>query len=291
MSGEEIWTAPKAANRLVRIAEAFSNAHGASRFPIDVTQLALGAASIFGWDDPITEIRAAAVVSFEGALVSNDTRQRWLLLYNDSIRSAGRIRFTQAHELGHYILHRQRRESFECSSDDMLNWSDRDEDLEGEADLFASYLLMPFDDYRKQVDCECDLAVLGACADRYGVSLQAATLRWLSYTDEKAVILMSRDGYISWAWSSRPAFRSGAFFKTKATPLPVPPNALASDTAKTTERAGKVLPANVWFPHAAPDLTLREMKIYSGLYESTLTLLVLPRWADVWKPRAFDEET
>ena len=30
-----------------------------------------------------------------------------------------------------------------------------------------------------------DLDILGRCADRYGVSLTAAMLKWLSYTDEK----------------------------------------------------------------------------------------------------------
>lgn len=284
------WTAPKAANRLVRIAEAFSKAHGTPRFPINVEQLAADAANIFGWDDPISEVRSASVASFEGALIPNETRKKWLLLYNDSIRSQGRIRFTQAHELGHYILHRHARNSFECSSDDMLYWSTAEKDREGEADLFASYVLMPFDDYRRQVDDECTLDVLGACAERYGVSLQAATLRWLSYTDQKAVILMSTDGYASWAWSSKAAFESGAFFKTKNAPLPIPSASLAADSTILSERAGREISASTWFPFAPKDLSLREMKIYSEHYESTLTLLVLPRWADVWKPRVWEND-
>jgi Zn-dependent peptidase ImmA (M78 family) len=39
----------------------------------------------------------------------------------------------------------------------MLNWSKDDKDIEGQADLFASYLLMPLDDYRKQVTTTVDL--------------------------------------------------------------------------------------------------------------------------------------
>ena len=38
-----------------------------------------------------------------------------------------------------------------------------------------------------------DLDVLGHCAERYDVSLTAAILKWLSYTDEKAIVVMSRD--------------------------------------------------------------------------------------------------
>ena len=171
----------------------------------------------------------------------------------------------------------------------MLNWSEEEKDIEGQADLFASYLLMPLDDFRKQVADHCDLEMLGACADRYGVSMQAATLRWLSYTDEKAVILMSRDGYVNWAWSSKPAFKAGAFFKTKASPVEVPSASLTADTSIAVDRVGRETPAKLWFPYADSKLSLVEMKIFSEHYDSTLTLLRLPRYADVWKPRVWGD--
>lgn len=284
----ELWTPTKAANRLIQIARIFSNAHGVSRFPVDIKQLALEAGNLFHWEDPISEVKSASIESFEGALFPDEGKRKWMLLYNDALRSPGRVRFTQAHELGHYILHRQTCESFECSSEDMLNWSDEEKNMEGQADLFASYLLMPLDDFRTQADLGCDLDILGACADRYGVSLQAVILKWLSYTDEKAVILMSRDGYINWAWSSKAAFKAGAFFKTKSNPIPIPTASLAANQMVTVERSGASLPAQIWFPYANPDLTLTEMKIYSEHYDSVLTLLRLPRYADVWKPRTWD---
>ncbi|MDZ4077624.1 ImmA/IrrE family metallo-endopeptidase [Hydrocarboniphaga sp.] len=282
-----VWTPPKAANRLVRIAAAFSAAHNRPRFPIDVKALALDAGSIFQWSDPISEVKAASIPSFEGALFPDEGRRKWMLLYNDAIRSTGRVRFTQAHELGHYILHREHRQSFECSSDDMLDWSEEEKNLEGQADLFASYLLMPFDDFRDNTNCVCDLNVLGACANRYGVSLQAAILRWLSCTEEKAVILMSRDGFVNWAWSSKRAFECGAFFKTKQSPIELPKDSLAANMAVSADRVGRELAAGIWFPYAEKGLTITEMKVYSELYESTLTLLRLPRYAEVWKPREF----
>lgn len=53
------------------------------------------------------------------------------------------------------------------SDDDMHNWTQDDKDIEGQADLFASYLLMPLDDYRIQVSTSAvDLDVLAHCADR-----------------------------------------------------------------------------------------------------------------------------
>lgn len=278
----EILTPQRAANRLAKLAEVFSTAHGVDRFPVDVPSLALETARIFGWSDPITQVQAANIKGFDGALFPGDDRKKWLLLYNEKVSSPGRVRFTQAHELGHYILHRQIRESFQCSDADMLNWSQDDKDIEGQADLFASYLLMPLDDYRKQVTTTVDLDLLGHCADRYGVSLTAAILKWLQYTDEKAVLVMSNDGFINWAWSSDPAAKAGAFFRTRNSVIPVPAGALAADHDIKNDRTGTQIPASIWFPHTRVETLLREMKIHAEQYGVVLSLLHLPRSADVW---------
>src|SRR3546814_7564717 len=64
---------------------------------------------------------------------------------------------------------------------------------------------MPLDDFRRQIDAKVrvDLDIISHCADRYRVSLIAAVLRWLSYTQKRAVLVVSRDGFILWARSSR----------------------------------------------------------------------------------------
>ena len=285
----EVWTPQRAANRLAKLAEVFSAAHGVDRFPVDVPSLAMETARIFGWSDPITQVQAANIEGFDGALFPGDGRKEWLLLYNEAVSSTGRVRFTQAHELGHYILHRQARESFQCSDADMLNWSKDDKDIEGQADLFASYLLMPLDDYRKQVTTAVNLDLLGHCSDRYGVSLTAAILKWLQYTDEKAVLVMSRDGFMNWAWSSEPAAKAGAFFRTRNNVIPVPDGALAANVEIKDDRPGTQIPASVWFPHASADTPLREMKVNAEQYGVVLSLLHLPRSADVWPPWAAEE--
>lgn len=123
------WPLQRTANRLVKVVEAVSAAHGIARFPVDVPQLALECAQIFNWADPITKVQAAAIKGFDGALFPGESRKEWLLLTNNTVTSPGRVRFTQAHELGHYILHRMYRESFQCSDADMLNWSPDDRDI------------------------------------------------------------------------------------------------------------------------------------------------------------------
>jgi hypothetical protein len=108
----------KEAIRLTHILDTFLGKTGPGRFPVDVPQLARECANIYKWDDPITDIIEADINNFEGALIPSETREKWAILYNSRLQSAGRIRFTQAHELGHYILHRQRRDQFQCSTED-----------------------------------------------------------------------------------------------------------------------------------------------------------------------------
>jgi hypothetical protein len=147
----EAWTPTRAAIRITKQLNLFSECHRTPRFPVNVTELAMEAANLFGWKDPITDVRAESIPGFEGALFANDARSRWMLLYSKDLTSDGRIRFTQAHELGHYILHRLECDRFECTDKDMLNWKADGRNIEAESDLFASYLLMPLDDYRDQL--------------------------------------------------------------------------------------------------------------------------------------------
>jgi hypothetical protein len=282
--GEEKLAPAKSANYLNTVLNAFHHVHGGDRFPVDVEKLALGVHEIFKWSDPITQIKRADIKGFEGMLASNDDKSKWMIAYNSSLTSEGRIRFTKAHELGHYILHRQHKNSFMCSKDDMLDWQGAN--IESDADKFASYLLMPLDDFRVQVNAPVDLDLLSHCADRYGVSLTAAILKWLSYTEEKAVLVMSNDGFINWASSSDPAFRSGAFFKTKGKVIPLPEEALAADESIRRIANGEKIQAKKWFPYADSDADLTEMKMYSEQYDSTLTLLILPKYADFWPPKS-----
>ena len=97
--------------------------------------------------------------------------------------------------------------------------------LKAEADTFAAYLLMPLDDFRRQIPADADptLDDLSAATERYGVSLIACVLRWLEYTTRRSMLVISRDGIILWARASEPAFMSGLFIRSKnVAPVAVP---------------------------------------------------------------------
>ena len=58
------------------------------------------------------------------------------------IREQGRKRFTTAHEIGHYLLHKDA-DSLSCGAKEIANWTNLGANPEHEADEFASELLLP----------------------------------------------------------------------------------------------------------------------------------------------------
>jgi hypothetical protein len=152
---------------------------------------------------------------------------------------------------------------------------------------------MPIDDFRGRVgDDLVDIDVLDDCARRYGVSLTAAILKWLEFTLQRAVLVISTDGYILWARSSQSALKSGVFFRTRGHVVPVPEHSLAArHDMVVLERQGIELAAQTWFPQEPEEMALREMKIVSDRYDQTMSLLILPKAEPrYWQREGQDEE-
>lgn len=280
----ETFTPSTAAIRLTHWLDA-AEAAGLQRFPVDVEQLALSVGKELKWPDPIFKVAAADIPTFEGGLFHMGD-QGWALLYNRSLTSTGRIRFTQAHELGHYLVHRLAQEQFECSQADMVHWGPEQRSIEAEADEFASNLLMPMKQFRACTSSSIiDFEILSDASTKFGVSLTAAALRWIRSTEQSAVLVLSRDGFMDWAISSDKARSNGAFFKTKGRVVGLPAGSLAADETVGSSRAGERIGLDTWFEHAHPDAAAREMKLVCENYGYTLTLLNLSPGDKVWAPR------
>lgn len=249
---------------------------GADRFPVDVPDVAREFSHQRFPHDPITLVKGDALPGFEGALYrALDDGKGWGIIYNNAITSPGRINFTLAHEFGHYLLHRlEFPDGKECGQQDFVRWDSEYGQIEAQANEFAATLLMPLDDFRRQIDARAlpDLDGIGACANRYRVSLIAATLRWLQYTERRSVLVISRDGFILWARSSEPALRTGAFFRTaNRPPIPIPSASLAAQRECVEGSKGTVdLDAGTWLNEPCG-----EMVLFSDQYDFTISLLHL----------------
>lgn len=203
-------------------AMALSKAWG-NHFPVGVREIAQEVSAKHA--DPISKIESLPIgeEDFEGVLIQGKKSKKWGLAYSAHIREDGKINFTIAHEFGHYMLHRKEHNQFACTEDDLRNFpyaTEEARNLEQEANEFASYLLMPANDFRAQVDGQrVNIDLMSHCANRYATSLAASVLKLIDFIDRPIAIIVSENGVVKWSRSSQRALRQGLWFK-RGTSIP-----------------------------------------------------------------------
>ncbi|MGE0769642.1 MAG: ImmA/IrrE family metallo-endopeptidase [Hyphomicrobiaceae bacterium] len=278
-----------------RITQMLDHVLGADRFdrgPVDIIRLALEYSRQVAPQTPIHEVVERNIPGCVGALVYGEAKPRqWAIMYHVG-QTDGRRSFTVGHEFGHYVLHRQLIEEdarfaggIYCDENAVVRRGGSG--IEKEADEFAANLLMPFNDFRSQLPAKArgDFEILSRLAKRYGVSLTAAILRWLEYTETRAIMIVSNEGFAHWAKPSEAALKSGRFIRTKDTVFELPVQAFAargdySDTAL----GGTMQAAGVWFPEPVHEMCFR-----SDRYDQEITILQFE--SDGPRFQAEEEET
>lgn len=257
---------------------------GEDRFPVDVEALALEISR--NYEDPITAVKGIDIDGFEGMLRARRKKPGWQILYNTQPRYRGRERFTLAHEFGHYLLHRRPLTAahycngelsddfdFECLPLQSNDWKEAEREREEEADTFASFLLMPIDDYRSQVgDQEITRDLLGHITDRYGVSLLAATRKWIEFTDTRSAMVVARDGFALWGRASTSARDGGVFIRSG---MPIPDGsvmAMGSASQHVNSARPVSLPDGVWTFSRGSE-PVRELAFFSDRLGISVSLL------------------
>ena len=231
--------------------------------------------------------------AFEGMLARDpDDHAVWGIAYNGKARGE-RQRFTIAHELGHFILHRSQKQSFNCDSQSVHTGIDGLRQIEREADEFAGNLLMPGDLLREWISNQrIDLHVLSAIAKRFQVSFEALCIRFIKFTKQRAILVYWDNGFVKYEWRSSSAVRTRARIRRNGDPQEPLPGTLAADTSVEQEWDGTEMSAAIWCPEEAAHMKLWEFKHSYGARDRILTLLLLenaePRsWDRSWQ----DEES
>lgn len=109
-------------------------------FPIPVKEIALRTgiiriatfSELFPWLD-------SSEIPLEGMIISDDYKEKGVILYKEHPHAPGRDNFTIAHELGHH-LHQNHRSTQGCISSD---FNEKQDIFEREANLFAEKLILP----------------------------------------------------------------------------------------------------------------------------------------------------
>ena len=188
----------KEANRLTRLWQD----HGPNTYPLDISQLIDGALQNSDFSGEL-KTRIGRHDAFEGCLVKTENTEKWTILLNSQIENNRRQRFTYAHELGHFMCHRSLRDRFEDSEETLNDFRD---EIEKEANAFASWLLMPANILRDEfsgiswnTDSLCEIG------NRFECSLQASALRFVGLSSKPIAFVVSRDGMVIWGTKSKSA--------------------------------------------------------------------------------------
>lgn len=241
-------------------------------FPVGVKDIALEVTKA-KFSDPIGCVVPHGVAGIDGMLSKRQKKNDWCISYDESVTVPGRINFTIAHELGHYLLHRRQRDTFQCGQLQIVEYDSPDSKrIESQANTFASYLLMPRNDYETQIaGQECSFEVLRHCADRYQTSLTATALKWLEFTSEAAMLVVAdHDEFICWSYCSNAASRIGAY-KSPGEMVPASVLEHVKSKARHDQEARRVAPG-VW--HATEEAM--ELVIVSDQFEQMIFLIRFP---------------
>lgn len=293
MSVAQILTGPIAANTIQKWLRVWHSEGAPDAVDLEVVRQMLPSTP---YGTGVREIKVPMALDIdgcEGMLVRNpkDTAE-WGIFYNGKT-SSERRRFTIAHELGHFILHRGQRQNFSCDKESVYSGIDTIRLIEREADDFASNLLMPGDLLREWISNQSiDLHVLSAIAKRFQVSFEALCIRFIKFTTQRAILVYWDNGYLKYEWRSSSAVKTRIRIRRNGDPQEPLPGTLAADASIEQEWDGAEMSAAIWCAEEEAHMKLREFKHSYGARDRVLTLLILEdaeprRWDNSWK----DEES
>lgn len=146
---------------------------------------------------------AMGVLVMDGPLDGADARllrkgARGLIRVKDTLPERGRRRFAIAHELGHWLLHKNVSQVLACTSLDMVAQYQGSEP-EIEANYFAAALLMPESLFGPRVRGHRPSAErVKSLAAAFDTSLTATAVRCVELADDYCAVVISEQGQVRW---------------------------------------------------------------------------------------------
>jgi len=225
-----------------------------------------------------------------------DGARRFCLFYAEEEspwRPPGRVRFSIAHELGHYFIpaHREYLLSgrWHGSCADFV-W---DKPVEREADQFAAALLMPRGLFHKKVMAKrqgvCSLKeLLHLASDVFLTSVASTTIRYCELNYEPCCIVVSHKGQIRYCVRSEDMARLGLGWLPKGGRVPIQSvtagmAALKQSLEYLAHPLEGPVDSEVWFD-SRQSYRLWEEAIMLGRTELVLTLLSAEKTSDSDEP-------
>ena len=180
----------------------------------------------------------------EGRITHNG--KNGIIAVNSRIDYTPKKRFTIAHELGHFRLHKSTK-LFGCTKETFFDFQN-DRSQETEANVFAAELLMPETIFRKYVKGKMiSQKLLSDTSTFFGTSLQSTAFRYAETGPHPIAIVFCEDGQVKWSKINRD-------FNYKFIPfgMRVSKNSYAFDffEGKTIPTSPEEISLEAWFSEA-----------------------------------------
>ena len=169
---------------------------------------------------------------------------RAFIRVSDQIVQDGRVRFTIAHEVGHFLL-RHRLPQGQAGSENLVPF---DTHQEREADIFATEFLMPEEWVAPFCGARISFDGVHDVATTFRTSPVASAVRYAEVSPTSCAVVYSEKAHVKWAKRSRS-------FPHRIPPkLRIGPGAVAFDYdgRNALKPSPREVPASAWFaPHVA----------------------------------------
>jgi len=210
---------------------------------------------------------------FNGRIEYIPTKKIFILYYPEKI--SPRVRFSMAHELGHFYIPEHRELLLAGKSHNSQSGFISDKKLETEADEFAAILLIPQKYLDKLVLAKKFLTLkdLLEQANKLQVSITAMAIRYVKITSDRCAIILSQDGQQKFYWPSDEMEYIGFKWRGRKNI----PRDSASAIAAQNQGSGQVYENNsdssVWFSNRKSECEIWEEAFPLGYTGLVLTML------------------
>lgn len=160
-----------------------------------------------------SEINIEDIANYRNAFVRYDNvsgaearlvrlQDHGVITVNNQSTNNGRVRFSIAHELGHFELHKDAGHLFSCTTEDMLCTIQNNKEYE--ANAFSAELLMPQKFFLPLcINKIPEIAFIRSLAKDFRVSLSAAAVRYVDLTKEPCALFYCKNKTIVWSKKSK----------------------------------------------------------------------------------------
>lgn len=257
-------------NRAIeKVADEVRAAYGQKTAPVNLEEIANG--------ESISLVPIEKCAGFHGRIEFLREAASFVIYHPDPNNAPNRkrVRFSIAHELGHYFIEPHRELLVAGKSHNSTPGFICDNALEVEADEFAAALLIPRThiEQRMQRRPFMTLAEILKMGDEWQSSARSATIRYVRYTGEACMMVVSKQGKLTKQIPSDEAETMGFRF-TGLKNLPET-SAAARLHADSSKRAVEELhtTAKTWFPFLRGEHDLHEESFRLGDTGYVLSLL------------------